>query len=91
MLNFTVQSNQLYLKRNSSVKKVTLLQPRYHSKMAAPIKKCLICFKIIFDISYRSLSSETSQEQYRDEFKLIGIPDLKGPVRLDKKNTHVPP
>ena len=48
--------------------------------MAAPIKNFLICFKIIFDRSYRSLSSDTSQEQYRDEFKLMGIPDLKGLV-----------
>ena len=46
--------------------------------MAATIKKFLICFKIIFDRSYRSLSSDTSQEQDRDEFKLMGIPDLKG-------------
>ena len=36
------------------------------------------CFKIISDRSYRSLSSDNSQEQYRDLFKLIGIPDLKG-------------
>ena len=46
--------------------------------MAAPIKNFLICFKIIFDRSYRSLSSDISQEQYRDEFKLMGIPNLKG-------------
>ena len=29
MRNFTVQSNQSYKKRNSSVKKVPLLQPLY--------------------------------------------------------------
>ena len=43
--------------------------------MAAPSKKCVICLKII---SYRSLSSDTSKEQYRDVFKLLGIPDLNG-------------
>ncbi|XP_078311822.1 uncharacterized protein LOC111117593 [Crassostrea virginica] len=46
--------------------------------MAAPIKKCVVCFKIISDRSYRSLSSDTSKEQYRDVFKLLGIPDLNG-------------
>ena len=46
--------------------------------MAAPIKKCVVCFKIISDRSYRSLSSDTSKEQYRDVFKLLGLPDLNG-------------
>ena len=46
--------------------------------MAAPTKICVICFEIISDRSYRSLSSDTSKEQYCDVVKLLGIPDLNG-------------
>lgn len=41
--------------------------------MAAPIKKCEICQKVISDRSYRSLTSKTSQEYYRDVFELMCV------------------
>lgn len=41
--------------------------------MAASIKKCEICQKIISDRSYRSLTSKTSQEYYKDVFELMCV------------------
>ncbi|XP_048763890.2 uncharacterized protein LOC125671936 isoform X1 [Ostrea edulis] len=46
--------------------------------MAAPVKYCVLCQKTITDRSYRSLSSATSQEQYKDVYKLMCVPSIKG-------------
>lgn len=42
------------------------------------MKFCVLCQKTISDRSYRSLSSNTSQEQYKDVFKLMRIPGISG-------------
>ena len=46
--------------------------------MAAPIKTCEFCFKTIKDKSYRSLTSNTSQEQYGNIFNKLGIASVNG-------------
>ena len=49
--------------------------------MAAPIKTCEFCFKTIKDKSYnRSLTSNTSQEQYGNIFNKLGIASVNGSV-----------
>lgn len=42
------------------------------------MKFCVLCQNTISARSYRCLSSNTSQEQYRDVFKLMRIPDISG-------------
>lgn len=42
------------------------------------MKFCVLCQNTISDRSYRSLSSNTSQEQYKAVFKLMRIPGISG-------------
>ena len=42
------------------------------------MKSCVLCQKIINDRSYRSLSSTTSQEQYKEVFKMMCVRTLNG-------------
>jgi len=46
--------------------------------MNAPVKTCLFCLKSITDRSYRSLSSTTSKEHYKDVYNLISISETNG-------------
>lgn len=46
--------------------------------MSAPMNICVLCLNIISDRGYRSLSSITSQEQYKEVLKLMCIPVIEG-------------
>ena len=80
---------------NSLVLKIQYYINMIAKVMAAPIKTCEFCFKTIKDKSYRSLTSNTSQEQYGNIFNKLGIASLNGFVcnqcvnklnRVDKLN-----
>jgi hypothetical protein len=46
--------------------------------MATAARSCEFCSKIIDDKSYRSLTSNTSQENYKEVFELLCLSELKG-------------
>ena len=46
--------------------------------MAAASRSCEFCSKVIDDKSYRSLTSNTSQENYKEVFELLCLSELKG-------------
>ena len=46
--------------------------------MSQLVKTCLFCLKHITDRSYRSLSSSTSREQYKEVYKLLSLSEVNG-------------